>query len=464
MRERMLANVKIIAAGMLLLCGVFMLHASTLIVYDDMILKDGFESYICEAKDECFYAAPGASESAACSFGDPCDLQVAKSRLSGGDYLYLLGGNYDETYLFTEGAYGDYELILAFGRNFNFQSPPPDQLNRVTIKAYPEHDVILDGHYDIDSNTGAKCFYTDQSYMTFSDFTFQDCKTGVTIGENRITADVTAVVVENNQFAGIHFVNDNGGNITIYSDAIGTIIQNNRLDGPGDDVGSMNSAGIYYTHDRHIRILHNEIYNHRTGIHYKHDHSPSIGNTGSVIAYNYLHDLSIAGRLNTRYTSIHNNISSASAGSFTLNHCSGVSGEGGDYNIISNNYFHDLGFNGCSDGLVDQGAYQNTVKNNIIATRFYLHPWRHTAHDSTMDHNLYMADIFENNVPYNLSQWQVYYGEDTNSLSGTPTFTSPDLLTVADYLLIPGSLGYQADENGLDMGPDVRHVGVQAQQ
>ncbi len=446
--------------GALLLWFLVEVQAGTLVHYDDMIYRGDYESVICEAKDECFYVAPGASASAMCSFVDPCDIPTAKNLLSGGDHLYFLAGTYDETYVFTDGAYGNYEMILAFGRFFNFQSPVPDALNRVTIKAYPDHQVILDGQYDIDNDTGAHCLYSDQSFMTFSHLTFNDCKNGISVGQNGITADVIANVVENNHFMGTHFVNDNGGNITVYSDALDTVVQNNLLEGPGRDVGSMNSAGIYYTHDRHIRILNNEISHHRTGIHYKHDHSPSVGNTGSEVAYNYIHDVSIAARLNTRYTQIHNNISAASAGTFTINHCSGSSGEGGDYNVIVNNYFYDLGFNGCSDSNIDQGAFQNTLKNNIIVSRFFLHPWRSTPHESTMDYNLYVADIFENNVAYDLAQWQTYYDQDDASLSGAPSFTDSNLDEIADYQLMPESLGYQAGDDGMDIGPDVDCVGL----
>jgi hypothetical protein len=426
---------------------------------ENMIFKSGFEPYICQAQDECYYVAPNASSSAACTFDDPCDLQTAKGLLSGGDVLYFLEGTYNESYLFTGGAYGDYEMILAFGRTFSFQAPIPDSYNRVKLSAYPEHQVIIDGQYNINNDTGAQCFYTDQSYVTFSGFIFHDCKTGINIGENRITADVTGTVVSNNHFTGTHFVNDNGGNVTVFADAIDTYVQNNWFDGPGANVGSMNSAGVYFTHDRHVEILHNEISNHRTGIHYKHDHSPTVGNTGTVIAYNYIHDVSIAARLNSRYAHIHDNITTANAGSFSLNHCSGATGEGGDYNTINNNYFHALDLNGCSDTNVDQGAYKNIIKDNIIATRFYVHPWVFTPHETTMNYNLYMDDIFENNVAYDLSQWQIYYGQDNNSKSGTPTFNNSNLINIADYRLMPGSLGYQADEQGNDMGPDVERVG-----
>ena len=445
---------------MLLFMTFLNAQANTMITYGEMIHKADFEAVICEAKDQCFYTAPGASELAACSFDDPCDLLTGQSLLSGGDYLYLLTGTYDDTYVFTEGAYGDYEMILAFGRFFSFQSPSPDALNRVTIKAYPGHNVTLDGNYSIENDTGAHCLYSDQSYMTFSDLTLLDCKNGISVGQNGISFDVIANLVENNHFTGAHFVNDNGGNITVYSDALDTVVQNNLIDGPGSDLGSMNSAGIYYTHDRHIRILNNEISNHRTGIHYKHDHFPSVGNTGSVIAYNYIHDVSIAARLNTRHTHIHNNISAASAGVFTINHCSGATGEGGDYNTLNNNYFYDLGFNGCSDTSTDQGAFQNSVQNNIIVSRFFLHPWQATPHESIMDYNLYVADIFENNVAYNLNQWQTYYGQDKFSLSGTPTFINPNLAVITDYQLSPNSLGYQAGDDNQDIGPNVSLVGM----
>lgn len=426
----------------------------------DNIYRNGFEDHVCEATDDCFYVAVGAS-SQACTFQDPCDLQVAKSRLSGGDYLYLLQGTYLDTYLFTEGAYGDYDMILAFGRSHSFQSPVPTSINRITIKSYPGHSVILDGNYDINSNLGAQCFYTDQGFITFSGFIFKDCKVGINIGENRISDDTPETIVENNTFIGTHYVNDNGGNVVVFSDSINAIIRNNYFDGPGIDIGSMNSAGVYFTHDRGTKILNNEISNHRTGIHYKHDHSPTAGDTGSVIAYNYIHDVSIAARLNNRYINIHDNITSASSGSFNINHCSGASGEGGDFNTIKNNYFYAIGLNGCSDTTVDQGAYQNTIKNNIIATRFYLHPWRSTPHDSVLDYNLYIDDIFENNVSYNLNQWQSYYGQDANSLTGVPMFTNPGLLNIADYKLLPQSIGYQSDENGNDIGPDTDLVGVQ---
>ncbi len=426
-----------------------------------MVYKADFESVVCAAKNDCFYAAPGASMAASCEYADPCDLRTAQNLLSGGDILYLMGGVYNDTFLFTEGAYGNYDMVMAFGRSHTFQSPQPDAWNRITIRSYPGEQVTIDGQYDINSDTGAQCFYIDQSHITISNLVFLDCKIGVNVGENRITEDVIKVMVENNQFSGTHFVNDNAGSVTVFQFGLDTVVQNNRIDGPGPNLGSMNSAGIYYTHDRHVRILNNEISNHRTGIHYKHDHFPSIGNTGSVIANNYIRDVSIAARLNTRYTHIHNNISTASAGTFSLNHCSGATGEGGDYNHLTNNYFYDLGFDGCSDGATDQGAYQNSLFNNIIVSRFYLHPWDTTPHESTMDHNLYVADIFENNQAYDLTQWQTHHSQDAHSLSGSPTFTNPALNQITDYQLLPGSIGHLAGDDGQDMGPNVNLVGVQ---
>lgn len=434
--------------------------AYDLVSYGDMVQKNGFESIICEAKSDCFYTEPNASNLSSCTFEDPCDLLTARDQLSGGDHLYLLAGTYSDSYVFTDGAYGDYDMIMAFGRTHAFQAPLPDALNRITIKAYPGHVAVIDGQYNTGNDTGADCFYTDQSFITISDLTFRDCKIGITVGQNAINYDVTAVLLQRNQFTGSHFINDNGGSIAVYFDAIDTVVQNNLIEGPGSALGSMNSAGIYYTHDRHIRILNNEIAHHRTGIHYKHDHSPSIGDTGSVIANNFIRDVSIAARLNTRHTHIHNNISTATAGSFSLNHCSGATGEGGDYNTLTNNYFFDLGFNGCSDAAVDQGAFQNTLKNNIIVSRFFLHPWQATPHETTMDHNLYVSDVFENNVAYNLSQWQTHHGQDANSIHGTPTHSNPALSIPTDYQLLPGSPGYQAGDDGLNMGPDVENVGL----
>ena len=81
-----------------LLMGMCALNtdAGTLVHYDDVVRMNGFENVICEAKDQCFYAVPGASATASCTHADPCDLQTAKDLLSGGDVLYLLAGTYTD--------------------------------------------------------------------------------------------------------------------------------------------------------------------------------------------------------------------------------------------------------------------------------------------------------------------------------------------------------------------------------
>jgi hypothetical protein len=446
---------------MAMLAGFFcpLTATSSLIQLDEMISKQGFEDHLCEARDDCYYVSPGASSASECSYTDPCDLLTAQALLSGGDHLYLLSGTYDEAHTFSDGAFGDYQVILAFGRFHAFADPQPSATQRITIKAYPGHQVVFDGQYDINTNLGAQCIYTDQGFMTFSGLVFVDCHTGINIGQNRINADVEQVVVQHNRFTGNHFVNDNGGHVTVYDFSLNVVVQNNEFAGPGTGIGSMNSAGIYFTHNRGGQYLHNDIHGHRTGVHYKHDHNPDIGDTGSVLAWNHIHDVDIAARLNNRHLTIHNNLVTESAGSFIINHCSGATGEGGDRNLISHNYFHSLTFNGCSDAANDQGAFQNTLRNNILMSRFYLHPWDSRPHATSMNHNLYVADVFNDNQAYDLTAWQVFYGQDQQSVSGQPDFVDPLLQNISDYRLLPGSVGHQAADDGLDMGPDIQAVG-----
>ena len=69
--------------------------------------------------------------------------------------------------------------------------------------------------------------------------------------------------------------------------------------------------------------------------------------------------------------------------------------------------------------------------------------------------------VVENKIYYDINRWKAYYGQDVNSVEGSPTLSggaSPT--TVSGFALSPVSIGYQSASDGKDIGADVSLVGI----
>lgn len=101
-----------------------------------------------------------------------------------------------------------------------------------------------------------------------------------------------------------------------------------------------------------------------------------------------------------------------------------------------------------------------TFKNSIIETDMEMLRYDASANTNTTNYNLYGGSIWNNSTSRTLAQWQTFSSQDANSIAGAPTYTggaSPT--TVAGYALTAASNGYQAADDGSDMGARTQYVG-----
>lgn len=112
------------------------------------------------------------------------------------------------------------------------------------------------------------------------------------------------------------------------------------------------------------------------------------------------------------------------------------------------------------------GIYENNIIESLSAGAgdFELLRFQTTnANTNTSDYNLYGGSIYYQNTQYTLAGWQaasVPANQDVNSIAGAPTYTGgANPTTVAGFALTTLSNGYQAANDGSDMGADVTKVG-----
>ena len=119
-------------------------------------------------------------------------------------------------------------------------------------------------------------------------------------------------------------------------------------------------------------------------------------------------------------------------------------------------------FSNIRDGNNGVNGQDNTIRNSIIGGQLTI--WNNLSgtHNTTLNYNAYGANIHEFTTARNLSQWQTYYGQDANSVAGSPTFVATtDPTDPSTYALAGGSVGENAAENGQDMGAAAALVGPQ---
>ncbi len=246
------------------------------------------------------------------------------------------------------------------------------------------------------------------------------------------------------------------------------IVRDSRFIGPGSDKNE-NTAGVFAFRTKGLKVLNNEFSGFPGGVYYKHPGVP--GNTGIEIAYNYFHGNAKPIESSMINASIHDNL--IVGGSLFLGGSAGTgddgSNSGGDDNRIVHNTFYN-----ARPRLIGQasgegyGAQDNILRDNLIAKvdpttqTFHLIPFKATPHGTTLNYNLYpTGDMIHNNgTSYTLTEWQAFYGQDANSIAGTPVFvggSSPS--SIADYALVSGSPGDNAGSDGFDMGANINLVG-----
>lgn len=114
----------------------------------------------------------------------------------------------------------------------------------------------------------------------------------------------------------------------------------------------------------------------------------------------------------------------------------------------------------------NQPAINGTYYNNIFEDNLEILAYN-TANANTnlLDYNLFGGNIRYNNTTHSTVQsWRgnsVPANQDVNSIDGSPTYEGgANPTTVAGFKLASASNGYQAANDGFDMGADVSKVGV----
>lgn len=159
--------------------------------------------------------------------------------------------------------------------------------------------------------------------------------------------------------------------------------------------------------------------------------------------------------------------------------------EGGTYNIHGNIFGNDVEISngGGADQPVGVDFWNNTCQrkvdvqdgndpaitgtyyNNIVEGNFIIYNGS-TPEDSDnlSNYQLYAGNIVYKGTSNSLAAWQAGStpsGQDANSIAGSPTYTggaTPS--TIAGFALTGASNGYQAGNDGADMGADTSKVGT----
>jgi chitodextrinase len=377
-----------------------------------------------------------------------------------GDVLYIRGGVYTPAYPIRTRS--DYDR-KTYGGN------PDEKVNctsgteqaPVVIVNYDDEKVVVDcGLLDVFVHLDNK------SHWHWKGLAFINAGIVFNVGQNSQTSHNVfeslniRMVKGGDNWGGIKLINGNSEYTTI---------RNCEIIGPGPASSGIhaNTACIYLRIINNVLIVNNNLSNAPFAIYYKHANTQGTfaERSNIEIAYNYVFDTdrqSIFLNCNRAY--IHNNLFDINNASFAVNEANGK--PGGDYNIIEHNTF----MQGISlshytqNGDLVPGAIGNVLRNNIILGCSNIHNYSSVPHNTIMDYNLYPHSyvINENKTKYTFEAWQLYYGQDKHSLSGTPAFidgAAPS--TIAGFALTDGSPGKSAASNGKDMGADVTRVGIQ---
>ncbi len=236
----------------------------------------------CEANDECWFASPAGTGNI-CSYNQPCTIEEAGNKLSGGDVLYLLPGIYSELY-----AHYDLQAIINFDKFYNFKAPAPTEQKPVVVRSLQPKQAVIQGDYT------RQCIVLDKAGVHFDGLTVRQCRgAGIRIG-NDIAANY--VQVRNSLFEEI-VATDNMGGVFVHSSK-GVVIEDNVFrdhyyEGTRDDLLTSDCRGtaLIYFRAVDLTVRNNEIYRTCSGMYYKHGEAV-LGQGGFTrIHGNILYDL-----------------------------------------------------------------------------------------------------------------------------------------------------------------------------
>ncbi len=393
------------------------------------------------AKD--LYVSPSGNDSvtyAGNNLASPW-LTVAKAFTSvlPGDNVYFRAGNYSITA----------SIDTRFNTNGNGTATFP-----ITFSNYKGEAVTLT------SSVGA-AIRIDRDYYQIRGFNFSAPGSfwvvGWTLGATHFKiSDCTGYVTVpggGDNFGAVYFATQNANNGRV---------ENCIFHGPGGGL-NMNTAGVFIFRSQGIKILNCEFYDIPSAIYYK--HTCIAADTGIEFAYNYFRNNGSGIFSVSQYADIHDNILVNSNMGLGMDGGTGDNGAnaGADHNKIHHNTFYnctlELTRASSNDG---SGAQYNIVKDNVFTQTAYIFQYDSAPHYSVIDYNLYITGVAvrNNRVSYALASWHTFYGQDSNSKTGTALFaggSSPS--AVADYALATSSPGHLAASDGKDMGADVTLLG-----
>jgi hypothetical protein len=395
-----------------------------------------------------YYVAPaasGGSDSNPGTIGSPWATPLkAWTMANAGDTVYFRAGSY---------AINTQINTRFIGYNGTADNP-------IVFQNYPSEAVTFT------STLTGVVYYIEKSYNYVQGINFVGAATWFRVADQTNATYFKA----SNCTATMSYGADNCGFVDLSCRAIGSIVENCRIIGPGRGSDIHHNTGGIMLATNGVKLLHNEISNMPVGIYFKWPNDVSSSTTtGIEIAYNYIHDTGRnAMAFNCNYAYIHDNVIGPNNESVEVNAYFGETS--GDFNIFEHNTFYDTQANlnltgSTAAGDPYPGAIGNTVKNSLFCT-YILEHWYYSVPSQTVsDWNLYRTGnaVGENLIYYTLSAWKVHYpGTDAHSIAGAPIFVGGATpTTLAGFALAANSPGKNAASDGKDMGADISMVGLQ---
>jgi chitodextrinase len=399
-----------------------------------------------------YYVAPGGDDNNPGTIGSPwASWLKAVNSVYAGDTVYFRSGTYPVT---------EYTRTLRAGT----------ALNPITLKAYPNETPLITFGGPLTTSAMGNWTTLDinHSYWVIDGLSFEsrdlpDHGSGIIYVGYDYAAEYT--VLKNNHFKAIgSTARDNVACVHVGSGGRYTLIQDNVFEGfyismPYDGV-----FAIQYLSSGNIgtKILNNEFKNFLFGVYIKHANGDTAV-SGAEVAYNYFDNCQRPFYGQPTYVNYHDNLSNS--GDIELGDNGG--GVQGRNSTISHNTL----FNG---NLTLQNPGEGPIANSIISNNIIMGAMQPsfwgsgslTPHNTTLNYNLYKTGasaFLEYATSYSLATWKTHYGQDANSIAGTPVFSGgANPSNISGFSLAAGSPGKNVASDGIDMGANIALVGVRA--
>jgi len=377
-----------------------------------------------------------------------------------GDTLFIRGGVYTQLYpIITR---GDYWVGTHNGNTdeIPISCESGTVTNPVLIRNYASENVIIDC-----ANVNIFCELDNISWWKFRDLNFINANYVFYIGENTANAhhnEFSHMTIRRNRGG------DNAGGVTIVNgNAEYTVIDSCEFVGPEMTASlfSANTCGIYFKAVQKLKIRHCRIDSVSIGIYSKHLNI-TVDTTDIEVAGCYITNTGRnALNWNARRAWVHDNLMVNTGGGIANANSNG--GAGGDYNKFEHNTLYDGVFalkGETTAPETDSGSKHDTLLNNILMDELTIHEFAPTViHYTVMDYNAFggageIITEYNTSLTYDLSSWQIHYGQSVHSQQGTVVFASETPSLVTDFALDPLSIGYQACADGSDMGARIDSV------